>query len=176
MTLDETKKIVLGIMTMFPNFRVESKEFVTKMWHSALADKQYSDVEAALMCYIREDQSGFAPSPGQLMKFMPKAEVEEYPPAAEIWARVDKMLHRASTLEEKDFKELPEPAQKAIGSLFVLKEWGITETRVVESVIAPSFMNRYREMCELDADRKAIAKAQALLESRTSARIEGKDV
>lgn len=64
MTRDETKKILMAIQSVFPNFHIENKTFTLDTWNMILQDFRYSDVEMALIAYVRTETRGFAPSPG----------------------------------------------------------------------------------------------------------------
>lgn len=77
MTRDETKRILLIIKSAYPNWNSANNDDLTHtvdVWAAVLKDDDYRLIEAGLMDYIKNDTSGFAPSPGQIRWFQREAD------------------------------------------------------------------------------------------------------
>lgn len=147
MTRDETKKILMAIQSVFPNFHIENKTFTLDTWNMILHDFRYSDVEMALIAYVRTETSGFAPSPGQLIEKInlitrPKELNEQ-----EAYSIVQQAINRSGLNYMEEFEKLPYLIQKAVGRPSQLRDWALEENPNHE-VRASNFMRNYRTEME----------------------------
>ena len=147
MTRDETKKILMAIQSVFPNFHIENKTFTLDTWNMILQDFRYSDVEMALIAYVRTETRGFAPSPGQLIEKInlitrPKELNEQ-----EAYSIVQQAVNRSGLNYMEEFEKLPYLIQKAVGRPSQLRDWALEENPNHE-VRASNFMRNYRTEME----------------------------
>ena len=148
MTRDETKKILMAIQSVFPNFHIENKTFTLDTWNMILQDFRYSDVEMALIAYVRTETRGFAPSPGQLIEKInlitrPKELNEQ-----EAYSIVQQAVNRSGLNYMEEFEKLPNLIQKTVGRPSQLRDWALEENPNHE-VRASNFMRNYRTEMEL---------------------------
>ena len=67
MTVEETKRLLLTINTLYPNWKVDNPEATTAAWHWVLKDYPAPAIINALHNYAKSSKSGFAPSVSQLI-------------------------------------------------------------------------------------------------------------
>ncbi len=141
MTRDETKKIIMAMTYTYPNFHPQDISIVIDLWTSMLEAYSYQQISAALQAYILTDTSGFAPSIGQLTnKIHTETELGEL----EAWALVSKALRNGYYGAEDEFAKLPPLIQKAVGNPSNLRQWALTDSSSVETVLQSNFIRNYR--------------------------------
>lgn len=145
MTRDETKQILMRIQSVYPNWKPEAGfTFITETWWEYLGIYTYEQVKDALKAYILTDNSGFAPSVGQIIEklqlFMFSGELNEM----EAWNLTYKAICNSAYCADEEFARLPELVQKAVVNPGQLREWGQMDIDVVNSVIQSNFMRSYR--------------------------------
>ena len=67
MTREEAKKIVMIVVTTYPNFKPNDLGFMVDVWTDMLSDYTYQEIAISLKSYIKSENGGFAPSIGQLI-------------------------------------------------------------------------------------------------------------
>lgn len=147
MTRDETKKILMVVQSVYPNFNPPDKSIAIDAWQTMLSDYPYQKVEAALKAFVRSDKKGFPPSVGQLidkmqMIFNTDAELNELA----AWGLVLKAIRNSAYNSETEFAKLPPLVQKAVVSPAQLKEWALMEDLdgTGLNVLQSNFMRTYR--------------------------------
>lgn len=161
MTRDEVKKIVRIIVSSFPNWNPKDLADTVDAWTFSLEDYSYGDIAVALKGYIQSNTSGFAPSVGQLIGMVRKADEYSYLNEMEAWAIVDNAIRRAGYYAEEEFAKMPELVQKAIGSPSNLRSMALSED-YNESVVMSNFQRTYRTVVERDKEYRALPQEMKL--------------
>ena len=96
MTIPDTKKIIAVITAAYPahykGFNQSMIENLVAVWHEAFKEGDYEAVSTGLKRFIKVDDSGFPPVPGQIRKKMP--------------SKYEYMLEEIMRLEEHNLKRL----------------------------------------------------------------------
>lgn len=92
-------------------------------WSDLFAEQEYNTVAAAVKALLLTRAEGYPPNPGEVM-----AQIQQIttPPAAngmEAWGLVMKAIRNSTYNFQKEFENLPDDIQKALGTPEVLKEW-----------------------------------------------------
>lgn len=143
MTRDETKKIIRGMMDIYPSYKPVALAETIDLWASLFKEYPYQLVSAALQAYMMQDNA-FAPSPGQLVAMIPKDEI----PELEAWGQVRKALRNGTYGAEEEYEKLPEIIQKAVGSPEQLRAWASAPEEETETVMQSNFLRTYRAVKE----------------------------
>ena len=148
MTRDETKELLMMIRAIYPNFNVKPAEMTPTInaWHMMLEDYPADAVMAALKIYVKTSDSGFAPGVSQLIQSLYKPTENDQLSEGEAWNLVRNAIRDSSYHAEERYAALPEIIQKAIGGPSMLREWGMTESDQVNTVIMSNFQRTYREL------------------------------
>lgn len=154
MTHDETKLIIRSMMAAYPNFKPDNIAETIAVWELMLKDKSYKEMEVALMQYIRTNNSGFAPSIGQLMECLHTVTTPQTLSEYQAWAMVMKAIRNSAYNADEEFAKLPEVVQASIGTAHQLHSMAI-DPEFNESVASSNFMRTYRAM---QARKKELAK------------------
>ena len=134
---------MLRIMTdAYPNFRPADMKRSIDLWESMLAD--YSDTEgaAALKAYIASNDSGFAPSIGQIIGLIPHQREEL--PEFEAWNLVVKAICNGNYGAEHEFARLPAVVREAVGSPAQIRQWANIDIDDLQTVAQSNFLRSYR--------------------------------
>jgi hypothetical protein len=144
MTREETQKLLLAINSIYPNFKIEDKTIAVDAWHWALEEYPAAAVKGALQIYVKTNKSGFAPSVSQLIDCMHKPQENDRLSEGEAWALVKKAIQGANYHAEENFEKLPPEIQRAIGGPSMLRQWGMTDSDEVNTVVMSNFQRTYR--------------------------------
>lgn len=144
MTRDETKKIMITMQAAYPNYKPIDKTASLDIWTGMLNEYSYHEVSIALAAYITSDTSGFAPSIGQLIGIMQRTSQPEALNEMEAWALVSNALRNGYYGAEREFANLPQLVQKAVGTPANLRNWSQSELDSIESVVQSNFLRTYR--------------------------------
>lgn len=175
MTRDEVKKVVMVVVSLFPNWHPSDLTFTVNAWASVLDGFSYSQISAALKAFVLTDTSGFAPSVGQLVGLADRIGNGEELNEMQAWSLVSKALRRSTYYAESEFDKLPAPVQKAVGSPEVLRAWGQSDMKSVETVIQSNFQRTYRQVLNDETEeRKIPGNVRALLAQTGEKMIETK--
>lgn len=146
MTVNETKILIMAIVSNFPNFGTKTIEQTVSVWHMILEPYSYADIQQAFINYCRTNTSGFAPTTGQLINMIDYSTNEEMS-GLSAWGLVSKALRNSTYNAEEEFKKLPEDVQKALGGSYQLHTWA-TDEDFNESVVSAIFQRNYKTICE----------------------------
>lgn len=152
MTREEAKKIIMVIVSTYPNWKPADMSFTVDAWASALEAFTYQQISTALKAFIVSDTSGFAPAPGQIIGLLDRVTNNQELNEMEAWLLVSKALRNGYYGAEQEFERLPPIVQKAVGSPSQLRNWSQTDSDSVENVIQSNFMRTYRQ--ELTKNRE----------------------
>lgn len=146
MTREETKKLLMTIRAIYPNFNVKPEEmtFTLNAWQMMLEEYPAKVVNAALQIYVKTNNTGFAPSVSQIIGCMHKPSEVEQLSEGEAWAMVKKAIQDGSYHSEERFNELPPLVQRAIGGAEMIRQWAQTDSDEVNTVIMSNFQRTYR--------------------------------
>ena len=72
MTRNEVGKLIKTIATIYPNeyAKITSLDELVELWMTACKDHTGKQMTDAFAKYVTDDTSGFAPKPGQLIKYV----------------------------------------------------------------------------------------------------------
>lgn len=140
----EARKIVAVMMVSFPNYKPVDIDLTATTWADMLSEYTYEQVNAALKAYILSDNSGFAPSVGQIVDKIQTLTRPQELNEMEAWSLVSKALKNGYYGAEEEFAKLPPIVQKAVGQPSQLRAWAQTETESIENVIQSNFIKTYR--------------------------------
>lgn len=147
MTREETQNLLAMMQAAYPNYNPQDKTATINVWWRTLSDCDWKSVEVAFLIYVRENTSGFAPSPGQIIEKIQMLTVPEEMNEMEAWALVSKAIRRSGYSSQSEFDKLPETVQKAVGSPNQLYAWAI-DSDYNESVVSSHFVKCYRTIIE----------------------------
>ena len=139
----EARKIIAVMMVSFPNYKPVDIDLTATTWADMLSEYTYEQVNAALKAYILSDNSGFAPSVGQIVDKIQTLTRPQELNEMEAWSLVSKALKNGYYGAEEEFAKLPPIVQKAVGQPSQLRAWA-TDEEYDESVVSSNFMRSYR--------------------------------
>lgn len=144
MTVEETKKLLITINALYPNWKVENPEATTQAWSWALADYPADGINAALQIFLKTDNAGFAPSVSQLITAMHKPNEVEQLSEGEAWNLVKSAIQDSGYHASEQFEKLPPIIQRCVGSANMLHQWSQADSDEVNTVIMSNFQRTYR--------------------------------
>lgn len=173
MNRDDVKKLLLVIQALYPNWKPDDMKLTLDAWFVMIQDRDNGVMQRALKWHTEADTSGFAPTVGQLLDRYRRLTEGETISASEAWAKVRYAISNSAYYAEREFRELPEAVQKAVGSPDALRAWAMTDRDNMGFVQAQfnknfqAVIDRGREYAVMD---KALfaeieAKRQELLEA-----------
>lgn len=171
MTIDETKKVMAYIAAAYPRYYANvSRESVERQsipWYDALGEYSVGAVMTGVKSYISADNSGFPPTPGQIIHYIHFTGNPKDHSGTEAWSLVRKAVNCPWDQMEASFKTLPEIVQKAVGSAASLKELAMMDSQKFETVAQSNFLRMYdaeqkREATERKVPAAAIAARERL--------------
>lgn len=181
MTREETQKIIMALVTYYPNYKPVDFGTTIDLWCDAFVDKNYSDVALAVKTYVMSDTSGFAPSIGAINNLI--ATISERTNGndlneLEAWSLVSKALRDSTYHSVERFNELPEMVQKAVGSPSNLHNWATTDIETIENVIASNFQRTYRAVLMQEKENRRFPREvrTAIEQNNTNERLMIEDV
>lgn len=166
MTREDVIKLLMMIQAAYPNYKPQDKTVTVNMWHEMLKDYEANAVLASFKAYIGTDQSGFAPSIGQLLGRLKTAYNEgESMEALEAWSLVSKAIRNGYYGAEAEYAKLPPMVQKAVGSPANIRNWATTDLKSVESVIMSQFISSYKTVQKREDETRDIKEQLKLMGS-----------
>ena len=144
MTREETKKLLLTIKAAFPNFKPENATLTVDTWYWALEEYPAPAVMASLQIYLKTNKSGFAPSVSQIIDGIHSPQDNSRMTEGEAWAMVKRTLADCVYNTKERFDELPPEVRRAIGGHEVLRQWAMTDSDEVNTVIMSNFQRSYK--------------------------------
>lgn len=157
MRFEEVKNILTILRINYPHsFKDLSKEdgeAYLNLWAEAFKEDDTELVASAVKSIIYGDKREFAPNIGQVKNRMAELlntgnEISEQ----EAWNMVYKAVCRSIHDSEKEFAKLPATVQRVVGSPNMLKEWAMSNTDEVNTVIASNFMRSYKARAKAEKE------------------------
>ena len=146
MTRDETVNLIRSIVSLYPNWKPDNLTETVNAWHWALEDYPAVGIKAALQIYIKTNKTGFAPSVSQLRDARHEPQNREELTEGEAWHMVRRAIADSGYHAQEHFDNLPPIIQKVVGSPTMLRQWGMTDSDEVNTVIMSNFQRAYRAM------------------------------
>ena len=174
MTREETIQFLVIIKAAYPNYKPQSKEATIEIWSSMLADVPTEMAAAALKVFIKTDESGFAPSIGQLLgciRKLQKTQQGEELTEIEAWNIVSKAVRNSGYRAKEEFDQLPPLLKRLVGSPATLRTWGMIPSEEFHTVVQSNFLRSYRALCEQEQERTIIADALAQIEQKAQLKL-----
>ena len=151
MTVEETKKLLMMVNAAYPNFKVDNPQETVKTWHWLLDEYPAEAILGAFQIYVKTNKSGFAPSVSQLIDAMHSTKDQERLTEGEAWFLVKKAISDSAYNSAERFEELPKTVQRAVGGAEMLRQWGMTDSNEVNTVIMSNFQRTYKAVLEQES-------------------------
>lgn len=161
MDREDIKKVIGVMMSSYPNYKPQDIGMTVDIWHEMLKDYEASDVFVALKSFIASDTSGFAPSIGQLINMICKTTKPQLMNEHEAWSLVRKALENGIYNSQREFDNLPELVQKAVGTPNQIHVWA-SDPDYDEGVMSSNFMRAYRTVCARQEEYNRLPKEAQL--------------
>lgn len=181
MTRDETKQLLKVIVSTFPNWKPVDMADTIDAWHWALEEYPFNAIQMAYKLYIKTDKSGFAPSVNQLITNLQKPMESETLSEHEAWALVKKAISNGNYGSEEEFAKLPEIVQKVVGGASMIRQWAMTDSDEVNTVVASNFQRSYKAVVKREQEKAFVGSELEVLKlassvaDKLSIGIEGKE-
>jgi len=150
MTKQETMKILSVLKVAYPHsYQKQSKEeavMMVQLWTEMFAEIPYRDVDRAVRSFIATDQSGYAPTIGQINAELHSGDKTMSPQEAS--ALVAKAASRSAWHAEEEFAKLPPEIQQVVRSPEMLRAWAGMDAETFNSVILSNFQRSYKAAME----------------------------
>lgn len=146
MTREETKELLMTIRAIYPNFNVKPEEMTPTLnaWHMMLEEYPANAIGAALKIYVKTNSTGFAPSVNQLINSMYETKKNDQMTEGEAWYLVKKAIADSNYNAKERFEELPPEVQRAVGGHEMLRQWAMTDSDEINTVIMSNFQRTYK--------------------------------
>lgn len=153
---DEIKKVLSVLRGSYPKYykhmNVQEQEDLINVWTDIFEEDEGSLVFQAVKNFIRSNDSGFPPVPGQITNIMydlthPDALTEQ-----EAWNLVYNATCNSVYNAVKEFEALPEQVQRVVGSPRQLREWGLMDNSTVSTIVSSNFQRSYRNRVAEDRE------------------------
>ena len=118
MTREETVKIIRIMVDGYPNYKPNDISETVDVWQMLLEEYSYKQVSAALKEYILTENTGFAPSIGQIVNMVKAHEKRKY------FEDLEKMLLEqsySSQIEQKRGKAIESARDRKCGEIRALE-------------------------------------------------------
>lgn len=153
MTVKEARKLIAVFMVTYPNYKLVDVDLAAATWASTLEDYTWDQVNLGFKAYARENTSGFAPVPGQIVEKIKMLTQPRELNEMEAWSLVSKALRNSAYNSIEEFAKLPELVQQAVGQPSQLQAWA-TDSDYNEMVASSNFIKCYRIVVQRDAEIK----------------------
>lgn len=169
MTREETVGLVRSIVDLYPNWKPNNLTETVNTWHWALEEYPAPAIKAALQIYLKTNNTGFAPSVSQLISSMYKPNENGRLTEGEAWALVKKAISDSAYSAKERFEELPPEIRKAVGGPEMLRQWGMTDSDEVNTVIMSNFQRTYKAvLSQKEYSERVPASVNNLIQELTS--------
>lgn len=170
MTIQETRNLLGVIADHYQSFKPENPQRTLKAWAWTLEPYDYREILMGFRAFARNDTSGFAPTPGQLIGKAEETLSGELSDG-EAWGMVVLALRNGTYGAEKEFEKFPEVIQKAVGSPQVITQWAQLEESMLTSAEA-SFKRAYKTECTRAQAKQSLSKSVMITGSMAPRAIE----
>ncbi len=148
MTREDTIKILSVLRGAYPAFyrdiTKQEAESTIALWEGMFDEEPYEIVAAAVKAFIAGDGKGFPPAIGQIKERIRQITQPEGMTEMEAWGYVAKALRNGYYGAQEEFDKLPPEVQAVVHDPGQLKQWSMSPSDEVETVIASNFMRSFR--------------------------------
>ena len=188
MTIQDTQKVLAYMTAAYPRYFANvakgAAENMITVWTDTFADYSLTAVMAGVKGYISADNSGFPPSPGQIIEYINIVGNPADKSGTEAWSLVRRAVNVPWDQFDASFATLPRAVQVAVGSPASLKELAQMDNQQFETVAQSNFLRMYdaarrREATEnkftdavIESKKRVALELQQRAERRNPAQIE----
>ena len=120
MTRNDVTKLIYVIKNTWPkvyeHFSRDDWSGMIDAWAMVFDEYSYFQASRGLAAYMKSENRGFPPSPGQIIDKIHRMSGTGHPNAGAAWSMVRKALSRSGYYSEEEFAKLPPEVQEAVGS------------------------------------------------------------
>ena len=160
MTRKDTLQVLSILRAAYPNFyrgmAKDDLEGIVNLWASMFEDDPPELVAAAVKAFIATDSKGFPPVIGVIKEKLRQISTPAMMTEQEAWRLVLDAISNSGYRAKEEYDKLPPLLRSLVGSPRQLRDWGMMEADVVQSVIASNFMRSYRARAKYQADFEAL--------------------
>ena len=146
MSREEVAQLLATIALTYPNFDAKDKSKTIDAWYLFLEEYSLQEIQVALKAFVKGSGSKFPPSISELIGYVHKPETLSTMNEHEAWSLVRKALENGIYNSQREFDNLPELVQKAVGSANQIHVWA-SDPDYDEGVMSSNFMRAYRTVC-----------------------------
>lgn len=147
MTIENTQKVLAYITAAYPRYFANvakgAADNMIAVWNDTFADYSVTAVMAGVKGYISADNSGFPPSPGQIIEYINIVGHPADHSGTEAWSLVRRAVNVPWDQFDASFATLPKAVQVAVGSPASLKELAQMDNQQFETVAQSNFLRMY---------------------------------
>lgn len=156
----ETARVLSVLRAAYPNFykgmaRVELEQ-ILDLWTDMFRDDDPQIVGGAVKAFIATDSKGFPPVIGAIKDKVRQISQPPMMTEQEAWALVLKAIRESGYRAKEEFDALPAILRSLVGSPQQLRDWGMMDEDIVQSVIASNFQRSYRARAKYQRDFDAL--------------------
>lgn len=152
MTIKGVTDLAHMMVASYPSFRPDSMKDTINAWMFLLDEYPDEAIAKAFKEYLKTASGNYPPSINQLIAIVNKPVETVFLNEVEAWALVSNAIRRSGYYAEEEFKKLPEPVQKALGSPTMLRAWAL-DGEFNEDVAMSNFCRTYRTVIEREKDK-----------------------
>lgn len=144
MTKEEFKVIIKAMKAVYtdPKFLPDADAY--NVWFALLGDLPYEQVNLAVQKYMLTEK--FPPTIADIRSKATELveDVDNSMTELQAWSLVKKAICNSGYHAQEEFDKLPKACQIAVGSQANLREWGLTDSDQVTTVVQSHFVRNYR--------------------------------
>lgn len=148
MTLQETALIMDILTAAYPHFyggkNAPDEKKTLSLWASVFADDDVKLVAAAVKAIVVADTREFPPTIAAVKEKMRQLVQPNRMTEAEAWNIVSRAARNGLYGSEEEFKALPAPLKKLVGSPEQLRAWAMMDSDTLQSVVASNFQRAFK--------------------------------
>lgn len=157
----ETLKVLAVLKVAYPamDSRLSDDEYkaMVNLWAEMFMDEPYEIVGAAVKAFIATDEQGYPPSIGKIKAQIRKLKsTPEQMTEAEAVALIMQATRNASYNCGEEFKKLPPILQTLVGNPRQLREWALSDSQTINTVVASNLQRSYRVLQERQKEFDAL--------------------
>ena len=155
MNREETIQVLSILRAAYPKFyagmRKQELEGIVSVWNEMFTEP-YPVVVTAIKSLIQTDEDGFPPVIGKVKSKIRLMTQPDIMSEQEAWNLVVKAVSNSTYNSEEEFEKLPKIIQKLVHAPSQLRQWAMTDTEDLQTVIASNFMRSYRDKAKAVRD------------------------
>ena len=155
MTRKDANRIIAVLQANYPDTYKDMSDDAYRMavnvWAAAFHEEPVEVVRDAVMAFITNSTSRFAPNVGMIKEQIRRLTRPKELTPAEAWALVQIALRNSAYHAAEEFAKLPPTVQKVIGSASNLRSYGMLDSESALSVFASNFQKGYRTVQDREA-------------------------